>query len=165
VVTAQFQSFSDAVGPNPLATAPQVQFEDLGLTLKITPHMHGNNEITLDVESEFKVLTGQTNNDIPVIANRKYTGTVRLKEGEWAVAAGLLTNTEARNIAGLAGLAQIPVVGKAFSRTGRDRTQGQTLLVLKPRVISARPGEGDLREIFTGSEQRYIAPLGQARQE
>ncbi len=162
VITAQFAT-GQSNSQNALAFPPQVQFEDLGLTLKITPHIHANNEITLDVESEFKVLTGQTNNDIPVIANRKYTGTVRLKEGEWAVAAGLLTRNEGRNIAGIAGLANVPVLGPLLSTNGRDNTRGQTLLVLRPRLISGPPSETETRPLFTGSEVRYFAPLSAPR--
>jgi general secretion pathway protein D len=138
---------------------PQIQFEDLGLTVKVTPHLHGNEEITLDIETEFKVLTGQTNNDIPVIANRKYTGTVRLKRGEWAVAAGLTTKNESRSRGGIVGLSQIPVLGAALSTNGRDLSEGQTLLVLRPHVISPPAAEMQTRAIFTGPEQRYLAPV------
>lgn len=146
-------------GENSTQPPPQVQFEDLGLTLKITPHVHGNDEVTLDMETEFKVLTGQTNNNIPVISSRKYTGTVRLKEGEWAVATGLMTRNEARSLQGIAGVASAPVLGPALSRNGRDRSQGQTLLVLRPRRIGPRPGDQELREIWTGTETKFLAPV------
>jgi len=161
VITAQIQTqFQNRPGQNVLASAPQIQFEDLGLSLKITPHVHANHEVTMDVESEFKVLTGETNNDIPVIANRKYTGTVRLKEGEWAVAAGLITSNEARTLTGIAGLSSIPILGPALSSNGRDRRRGQTLLVLRPRIIGAPPSENLTKPIFTGTETRYYTPAG-----
>jgi general secretion pathway protein D len=146
-------------GENSTQPPPQVQFEDLGLTLKITPHVHANDEVTLDLETEFKVLTGQTNNNIPVISSRKYTGTVRLREGEWAVATGLVTRNEARSIKGIAGLASIPIVGPALSTNGRDKSDGQTLLVLRPRRIGVHPGDRELREIWTGSETKFLAPV------
>ncbi len=161
IITAQIQTqFQNTPGQNVLASAPQIQFEDLGLTLKITPHVHANREVTMDVESEFKVLTGETNNDIPVIANRKYTGTVRLKDGEWAVAAGLITSNEARTLTGIAGLANVPILGPALSSNGRDKRRGQTLLILRPRIIGASPAENVLKPIFTGSETRYYSPAG-----
>jgi general secretion pathway protein D len=160
IITAQIQTqFQNTPGQNVLASAPQIQFEDLGLTLKITPHVHGNRDVTMDVESEFKVLTGETNNDIPVIANRKYTGTVRLKDGEWAVAAGLITSNEARTLTGIAGLSSIPILGPALSSNGRDVRRGQTLLILRPRIIGASPAENSVRPIFTGSETRYYSPV------
>ncbi len=160
IVTSIIQtSFDNGGAANPLANAPQIQFEDLGITLKVTPHLHGGNEVTLDVESEFKILTGQTNNDIPVIANRKYTGTVRLKEGEWAVAAGLVTRNEARTITGLMGLSQIPLLGRALSNNGREKTSGQTLLILRPRIIAPPASDYAAKEIFTGTELKYVTPL------
>lgn len=146
-------------GENSTQPPPQVQFEDLGLTLKITPHVHGNDEVTLDMETEFKVLTGQTNNNIPVISSRKYSGTVRLKEGEWAVATGLVTRNEARSLKGIAGVANLPILGPALSSNGRDRSNGQTLLVLRPRRIGPRPGDREMREMWTGSETKFLAPV------
>lgn len=144
---------------NTLSTAPQVQFEDLGLSLKITPHMHGNGEISVELESEFKVLTGQTNNNIPVIANRKYTGLVRLKTGEWAVAAGLVTENESITRAGLAGISRIPVIGPLLSTSGHDRRIGQTLLVVRPRIIGPVASEEPAREIFSGPETKFLTPV------
>ncbi len=158
-IITQTTSFGNSSTTRSLATAPTVQFEDLGLTIKITPHLHAGGEVSLEVESEYKVLTGQTNNNIPVIANRKYTGTVRLKKGEWAVAAGLVTHNDSVNRSGLAGIAQIPIVGAALSTNGRDRRFGQTLLVIRPRIIGAPPEEKPARDIFTGPETKYLAPV------
>lgn len=158
IITAT-SSYSSGTNANAQLTAPQIQFEDLGLSVKITPHMHANGEISLELESDFKVLTGQTNNNIPVIANRKYTGTVRLKEGEWAVAAGLTTGSESYNHSGIAGLSQIPVIGPLFSLNGHDRRSGQTLLVVRPHTIGAVPAEYVGRDLFTGPETRFLAPI------
>lgn len=158
IITAT-SSYSSGTNPNAQLTAPQIQFEDLGLSVKITPHMHANGEISLELESEFKVLTGQTNNDIPVIANRKYTGTVRLKEGEWAVAAGLTTRSDSRNRIGIAGLSQIPLIGPLFALNGHDHSSGQTLLVVRPHTIGTVPAEYAGRELFTGPETRFLAPV------
>jgi type II secretory pathway component GspD/PulD (secretin) len=67
-VTGNLQTFSPP---------PVVNFEDLGLVLKVTPAVHGEGEITLDVDASFKVLGSGSLNGIPIIANRKYTGKVR----------------------------------------------------------------------------------------
>lgn len=157
-IITQTTSFGASTETNSLATAPQIQFEDLGLTVKITPHMHGNGEVSLEVDSEFKVLTGQTNNDIPVIATRKYTGTVRLKKGEWAVAAGLVTENESINGSGLAGISRIPVIGPALSTNGKERRIGQTLLVIRPWIIGSAASDDPPRALFTGPETKFLAP-------
>ena len=158
IITAK-SSYVDGLNTDAQLTAPQIQFEDLGLSVKVTPHMHANGEISLELESEFKVLTGQANEDIPVIANRKYTGTVRLKEGEWAVAAGLTTGSETYTRSGIAGLSQIPVIGPLFALNGHDRSSGQTLLVMRPHTIGVVPAEYVGRDLFTGPETRFLAPV------
>src|SRR5258708_23528212 len=87
---------------------PAINFEDLGLTLKITPHIHGVDEVSLDIDAEFKLLGAGAVDGIPIISNRKYESKVRLVTGEWAVLAGLMTGSDARTITGIPILSAIP---------------------------------------------------------
>ena len=82
------------------AFAPTTQFVDLGLVLKITPTVHEDMEVTLDVDAEFKALGSGSFDGIPVIDSRQYQGKVRLKDGEWAVVAGMLSTTDAETPTG-----------------------------------------------------------------
>jgi type II secretory pathway component GspD/PulD (secretin) len=133
---------------------PTFNFEDLGLVLKVTPRIHGDGEVSLEVESEFKVLTGKAANGIPVISNRKLNCKVRLKDGEWAVVAGLISSTEARTLSGIAGLAGVPVLGPLLSQHGRDKNTSTTLLVIKPRVINPPASDEPAPAFWVGSESR-----------
>jgi general secretion pathway protein D len=134
---------------------PTVQFEDLGLTLKVTPRIHSMEEVSLDLEAEFKLLTGQALNGIPVIANRKYTGKVRLRSGEWAVVAGLVTDTQTTSLSGIPVLRDVPGLGV---RT-RERRHGDTLLVIRPRVLTLPASEIVPSPIWVGTEGRLRSPL------
>ncbi len=146
-------------GNNVLALTPSFSFEDLGLVLKVTPKIHGVDDVTLDVEAEFKVLTGETSNDIPVIANRKLKSQVRVSSGEYAVVAGLLTATEARTIGGLAGLSSLPWLGPLLRRNTREDDTNEAVIVLRPRVISLPGSEHPTKAFWTGSETRFPSPL------
>ncbi len=135
---------------------PQINFEDLGVVVKVTPYVHGDDAVTLEVEAEFKVLAGTALNGIPVIANRTFQATTRLKEGEWAVMSGLMKASEARTITGLWGLASIPYLGPLFRKTTTERKDGRTLLVLKPTIVRA-PSAGQLTSpVWVGSETRPL---------
>ena len=68
---------------------PQIQQEDLGLALKMTPHVNGQGDVALDVDAEYKSLGTITLNSVPSVSQRKFTGNVVLREGEWAILAGL----------------------------------------------------------------------------
>jgi len=138
---------------------PSFTFEDLGVNLKVTPHVHGMDEVTLDVESEFKVLNGETSNGIPLINNRKLTSKIRLREGEWGLVAGLLNASEARTIRGIAGLSNIPVLGSLFKQYNKEEDTTQVLLIIKPRLLNPPPDQEVTSPIWTGSEMRPLTPL------
>lgn len=138
---------------------PSFTFEDLGVSLKVTPHVNGMAEVTLDLETEFKEVTGQSLNGIPIISSRKLTTKVRLTEGESAVVAGLLTSDEMRSIAGVAGVAEIPGLGALFRQTNKSLQTSEVLLVIKPTLLNLPPDEFETPSIFTGSETRPLTPI------
>lgn len=139
---------------------PTFNFEDLGVVVKVTPRVHGADEVSLELEAEFRVLTGQAVNSIPVISSRKLQSQVRLRGGEWAVVAGLVSSEEARAITGPAGLSSLPVLGRLFRENTRTKTDNSVLLVLKPTLLSLPPGQqAASREIWLGSETRPRTPL------
>jgi general secretion pathway protein D len=116
---------------NPL---PQIEQEDLGLALKMTPHVNGEGDVAIDVEAEFKSLGTIVFNTVPSIDQRKFAGNVILREGEWAVLAGLDQNSINRSRNGLAGLSDIPGVNQLLSENTRDKASSQTLILIKPHV-------------------------------
>ena len=138
---------------------PTISFEDLGVVVKVTPYVHTAGEITLEVETEFKVLTGQALNGIPVISNRQFQGIARLKEGEWAVVTGFVKSSEMKVITGLAGLSQIPYLGALFRKTTKEKETGEALLVIKPRILRLPASEFETRQVWTGTESKPKAPI------
>ena len=127
--------------------APQITLEDLGLILKITPHLNGDGDVGMDVEAEYKSLGNQTFNTVPSIAQRSFKGTVNLKEGEWAILAGIDSTANSFTRSGLAGLSQIPGLNQILSETTRDMQTSNTLLVIKP-TITRLPMSGDISPQF-----------------
>ena len=53
------------VTPGTAGFAPTIQFVDLGLVLKLTPTIHEDMEVTLDVDAEFKSLGSASVDGIP----------------------------------------------------------------------------------------------------
>ncbi len=159
ILTGGYFGGVDTNNPSAYRPPPQFQFEDLGLTLKITPKVHGADEVSLTVEAEFKVLGGRAVNDIPVIASRKLASQIRLKVNEWGVMTGLMSVSDARTISGLIGLSQIPGLGYLLRNNTRTSERKDVLLLLKPRVVSMPPDQVVTRTIWTGPEGRLNVPL------
>lgn len=136
---------------------PTIQFEDLGLTLKITPHVHGTEEISLDVEAQYELLGAGNVNGIPELDDTKYQSSVRLREGQWAVVTGLLNASQTKSLNGIAGLASVPVLGPMLSTNTSKSDRSETLIVIKPRLRSLPPSNALSRALWTGSEARPAA--------
>jgi hypothetical protein len=134
---------------------PTVSFEDLGLLIKVTPHVTSVDEVTLDLDAEFKLLGATTSDGIPVVGNTQYQSKVDVMTGEWAVLSGLMTSQEAKTIGGLPILSYIPLL----RQTTISKDQGATLIVLKPHVTIAPPSATAAWRAWAGSETRMPPEL------
>lgn len=113
----------------------QVTLVDLGLKLKISPRIRGDGDISLDIDADYNALGTQTYNTIPAVAERTFKGSVRLRQGEWAILAGLDETTRSVTRDGLMGLFQIPGVNQVLSENTRDTQTSKTLIVIKPTIM------------------------------
>ena len=137
---------------------PSFNFQDLGFSLKVIPTVHSMEETTLDIDAEFNVLTGQSVDNVPIITNRVMKSKARVRNGEWAVVAGLLNTQEARNIAGLAGAGRIRGLGALFSTRERDDNKNEVLILMRP-VILTPPNQTPPRTYATGTDTRPVTPF------
>lgn len=137
---------------------PTVNFQDLGLVVKVTPTVHDEEDVTLDLDMQFSLLGANSGiSGIPIISNRQFTGKVRLKEGEWAVIAGLVQTNDSNVQNGIAGLASIPILGRLFfSQTNREKDSSEVLIVLKPHLLTLPPSDFVPDTIWVGTETRPL---------
>ncbi len=162
ILTGQLVGGGAATSASSTGTLPRIpsfSFEDLGLVMKVTPHIHGTEEVSLDVSAEFKVLGGGSANGIPVIATRKIESKVRLRDGEWALVAGLMSVSDARSITAIPVLSQLPLIGNALRETGRNRSASDVVLLIRPVLLDAPPDPSLARRLWLGSETRLDIPL------
>ena len=93
-----------------IAPFPSFQFEDLGLILKATPFIHYDQDVTLKLELQLRSLGTTSNNGIPIINNREYSGIITVKNGESSVITGLISIDDTRGITGYPFLSSVPAL-------------------------------------------------------
>jgi len=134
---ASFQNVSVSQNGVPIvgSPVPQVQYEDLGLIFKATPHLQTEDNVNLELQLQIKGLGAQQFNGVPVLTNRDYTGSITVKDGEPSIVAGLVEELASRSTAGYPGLGQLPVLSSILNTNSRDHSRKEILIVVTPHVI------------------------------
>ena len=132
---------------------------NLGLEVKVTPHIHGAEGVTLAIETTFELLAGNAVNNIPIIGRRQINTQVRLMDGEWAVVAGLMNPSTTKSTSGFWGLSQIPFLGNLFRQTTKSTSNENVLIAIRPHLLSLPPDQVVTRQLRVGSETRPFNPL------
>jgi len=115
---------------------PSVSYEDLGLSLKAKPTVQGDGSVTLQLDLQVRSLTGQSNNGVPIISNKQYTGTIRLKDGEPAFVAGEISSNDTRSMSGIPGLGFVPGLNMAMVSNTKTQQDDELLISITPHVVS-----------------------------
>jgi len=125
------------------------EFEDVGIDITITPTIHYEGEITLELEINIKAIGGTGVADIPIISTREVKNIIRLKDGETNLLAGLLKDEERLSARGILGLKNIPLLGNLFSSTEKTIQQTDVILTITPYILRTTPvSDRDRRPIW-----------------
>lgn len=162
MITSGFVNGSTGTGggTNPtFAAPPAVTFENLGLEMKVTPRVHGVNDVTIGIEASYEALSGQSADGIPILSNTKVTTEVRVRNEEWSVVGGLIGDSDSKTIGGFWGLANIPWLGELFKNHSNDKESSNFLIGIRPHILSMGPEEKVPQPLRAGTDQRPFTPL------
>jgi general secretion pathway protein D len=143
-------------------------YQNVGINIDLEPRVHHNREITLKAKVEISSLAGQVSAGggltQPIIGTREIDTTIRLKDGETNLLAGLIREEERRSLSGVPGLSDIPVLKRLFGTTETNVQKVDIVLTLTPHIIRIPDiREDDLLPLWIGTEQN-IALRGTSRQ-
>jgi general secretion pathway protein D len=123
------------------APFPSFNYEDLGLTVKAKPSITSSSDVGLQLEINLRSLSGTSVNGVPVIGNREYKGSINLMDGEPAVVAGQVTNSETFALSGIPGLGQVPGLNKITATNSKQMEYDELLLVITPHITNRSTGQ------------------------
>jgi len=138
VATGSFQPGIGGVGINPLVNT-QFQYIDVGVNIDLTPHVHADREVSLKITMEISSEIGQASIGgitQPIIGQKKVDlGEIRLKDGETSLIGGIMDDSQTKSLAGIPGLAQIPILKYLFGQVSQDHSNDETVFAITPHVI------------------------------
>ena len=126
-------------------TTESITYLDTGLKIEVEPTVYLHDEvgmkITLEVSNSTPVGTGFTDRGSSLVSvqTRNAVTSLRLKDGETQVLAGLLRNDLNSGGDKIPGLGDIPGVGRLFGSNKDTFSKTELILSIKPRIVRNLP--------------------------
>jgi general secretion pathway protein D len=111
------------------------QYQNIGVNIDITPRTHHDDDVSLALKVVVTSQLGTGFGGLPTFGNREITTSIRLRDGETNLLAGLIRDDERTLMEGIPGLSDVPVVGRLFARNRKETTQTDVVLTLTPHII------------------------------
>ena len=122
-----------------------VDRKDVGITLRITPHIHESEFVSLDIYQEASALKqdavtlAQSATVGPTWTKRSTKTTVLVKSGDTVIISGIIQDNFIKNVSKVPLLGDIPLLGYLFRYTSEQKKKTNLLIMLTPYIIQ-EPG-------------------------
>lgn len=146
---------------NPFTT---IERQDIGVTLKVTPHINEGASLRLEIEQEISSIapTSQGVNAVDLITNkRSIKSTILAENGQVIVLGGLIQDDVTQADSKVPLLGDIPLIGALFRSTKETRIKRNLMVFLRPTVV--RDGAG--MAALSGKKYSDIRVLGDVRED
>ncbi len=137
-VTINGVSASSLLNQATSITIPQIQYEDLGITLKAVPTVQRSGRISMKLDLKIEALAGSAINNIPILTSTQYVSEVTVADGESAMLLSSLSRSESAAVSGLPGLGELPGFQTATSNTTTETDSSELVLLITPRIVHRR---------------------------
>jgi general secretion pathway protein D len=129
---------SQLTGGTSGVTIPQIQYEDLGLTLKATPNIQKSGNVSMHIDLKIEALSGAGINNIPILASRQFVSDITVNNDETALLVSALSKSESAAVSGLPGLGELPGFQSTTADTIGETDSSDLVLLITPHVIRRR---------------------------
>ncbi len=170
IITSRVQSAgttaTTTVDPS-LATSVNVERQDIGVTLRVTPQITEGNTMRLEIFQEITDINnqiqgvGNVNQVGPALSDRRIENVVVVADDETVVIGGLIGDRYQNDVTKVPWLGDIPVLGWLFKTQNKKLTKANLLVFLTPHIV--RSGEDLEKESIVKREEfrRWTRPSGQ----
>lgn len=164
IITNRVQSaqgiVTDPGQDSSLATSVNVERQDIGVTLRVTPQITEGDSLRLEIFQEITdfndALTEAAgfdpNQTGPALSNRRVENVVVAKDGSTVVIGGLIRDRYSDNTTKVPWLGDIPVLGWLFKSSSTSLQKTNLLIFLTPHIIRS---PADLEKASIGKREEF----------
>jgi general secretion pathway protein D len=148
-----------------------VTYQDVGLKLEVEPEIHLDNEVTIKVGLEVSSLglavSNGSGSTVYRVGTRNTSTSLRLRDGETQILAGLITDDDRSTVDKIPALGQIPLLGHLFASDNSTKAKTEIILSITPHLVgNSKLADARETEYWSGTEsalrsnQIMLKPLG-----
>lgn len=140
-----------------VGTSESVNYLDVGLKLDIEPTISMDDEVSmklaLEVSNIIETVTRASGTQAYRLGTRNTSTTLRVRDGETNILAGLIQRDERRSNTGVPGLNEVPLISKLFGSAQDTDSKTEIVLLVTPHIVRnvEAPGIG-FQEFLVGTD-------------
>jgi general secretion pathway protein D len=136
-------------------TVRTFEYKDVGIMLKLTPHISEDNYVRMDIVQEVNDVIGQTFEGAVETSKREAATQVTVKDDTTVVIGGLLTDKKIERVEKVPVLGDIPVVNLLFKRTKTGSEKMNLFIFITPHIVR---DDAELTGLTVQRQNMVIAP-------
>jgi len=137
-----------------------VSYLDVGLKLDVEPSVLMRDDVQIKVGLEVSNIVREIRSNSGTltyqIGTRNAGTTLRLKDGETQVLAGLISDEDRSTASRVPGLGDLPLLGRLFSSQRDERSKTEIVLLITPRVLRSDATRQPALTEFRGGTENSI---------
>ena len=132
----------------------EVEILDTGVVLEITPRIHANNSVDLQISQSVSTpsTTVGTGDLTPVISTRDIQSQILVQSGRTILLGGLIQDRDQKTEEGVPKLSRLPVVGDLFKQKTANAQRTELLVMITPRVVRSSSEIENITRLIQASQ-------------
>lgn len=112
------------------------EFKDVGVQLKVTPHIARDGLIKLHIAPEFGILVSQDINGVPTVDTRRADTVAIVRDGQTIAIGGLRKHQTTKIVSKVPLLGDLPLLKGLFRSTSEIEEINELVVFITPRIIT-----------------------------
>jgi general secretion pathway protein D len=140
------------------------EYKDVGITLRLTPHISKGKLMRLEIFTEIKSFVEELAGEVGAVVTtkRQATTSVIVEDGSTVVIAGLIRDDKTGSVAKVPILGDIPLLGWLFKSRRQAKIKTNLLIFITPRIVNTA---ADLLKITEEEQEQREKHIEEHRQE
>lgn len=138
-------------------TSQNIERQDVGVTLRVTPQISEGDTVRLDIFQEISEVLASSSTLGPTTTQRTVENTVYVRDGEAVMIGGIISENQTETETKVPFLGDIPILGWLFKSVSDSSRKVNLLVILTPHIVR---DPGDLEQLTVAQREKFRHTAG-----